>query len=405
MGYKMIIISLFLFLVELELSQSSPVQQIVVGKINSIHTQIPYTFFDMEICSIEDAKEIKDSIGEIFLGDTYYTSPFLAEKGDKFRRVCSGLLTKKKASFLKFLIDKEYTMSFFFDQIPLGLSKESDHKIISYKSGPKVGFKLNPEGLLDDNPKVKYCLNNYFNFSLSLNKESTFIEGSLYSQGVSDPEIEGSLVPCLNIDDLIDKKIAYFYDINFKDIDKQISTRWHFLIQSEEEIDIHWRPLILFLVIVVFVSAWIFIGFIRAVGRDIELYNIQIVSDSIIPIQKSWKQLSYDVFRAPVNRITFCAFVGTGIQIALILHTTLLLGFIGILSPEHRGYLLNSFFILAIIYNTFNGFFSASFYRLLGGDNWLINLITTSIVFPAFIGITIFFSYIGSRIDTSSVSK
>lgn len=398
---------IFIFLPSHIEMQGSTSKQILVGKIDSTQTQAPYKFYDMGICSWDNVKEIKDSIGEILLGDTYYTSPFIIDldRQQKFSQACSSVLTAEKAEFLKYAIDKEYTMSFYYDHIPIGVSKNEDHTKVSYKSGILVGYKINPD-VTDDEAKYIYCLNNYFNFSLSFNKvtESIFIEGNVYSTGITNKDSQFVVGICFNLDEYINKEMKYYYDIQILKTERSISTRWDFLMQSAQEEDNHWKPLILFLVIVIIVSAWVFLGFIRAVGRDIEIYNLQIVSDAIIPIQHSWKQLSYDVFRSPVNKIALCSFIGTGIQILFIFITIILLGFIGILSPEHRGYLINSFFVLSIIYNSFNGFYSAIFYRLLGGSNWLINLIATSIIFPSFIGIAITFAYIGSRIDNSTVS-
>lgn len=82
---------------------------------------------------------------------------------------------------------------------------------------------------------------------------------------------------------------------------------------------------------------------------------------------------------------------------------TLLFGYFGFLSPERRGYLINALIVSSIIFNTFSGYYSATFYRLFQGENWLINLIVTSVLFPCFLGVTLLITFIGFRFEGSSV--
>ncbi len=61
---------------------------------------------------------------------------------------------------------------------------------------------------------------------------------------------------------------------------------------------------------------------------------------------------------------------------------TLFCGFWGFLNIEHRGYLLNIIIVSSILLSSFSGYFSTKFYKLMGGTNWLINIITTALLLP-----------------------
>lgn len=83
---------------------------------------------------------------------------------------------------------------------------------------------------------------------------------------------------------------------------------------------------------------------------------------------------------------------------------TLVLGYIGFLSPENRGYLINTLIVSSIIFNSFNGYYSTIFYRVMNGQNWLLNLIMSSFFFPSILGITAIFNIIGFKFEGALVS-
>ena len=70
------------------------------------------------------------------------------------------------------------------------------------------------------------------------------------------------------------------------------------------------------------------------------------------------------------------------------------MGYWGFLSPEHRSYLLNTLIVTSIIFSCFSGYFSSKFYRILGGKNWLINLIMTALLLPSLLLAVVFITFI-----------
>ena len=79
------------------------------------------------------------------------------------------------------------------------------------------------------------------------------------------------------------------------------------------------------------------------------------------------------------------------------------MGYWGFLSPEHRAYLLNTIIVTSILFSTFSGFFSCKFYRILGGSEWLFNLIVTSLLLPSLLFIVVLITFVGFSFEDSSV--
>lgn len=95
------------------------------------------------------------------------------------------------------------------------------------------------------------------------------------------------------------------------------------------------------------------------------------------------------------------AFVGTGIQLFVMLLITLLCGTIGFLSPENRGALLTLMILLFVFMGGFAGYWSTRFYKMFNQANWLHNAIATAVLYPSFafavfIVINIFLTFEGS---------
>lgn len=69
---------------------------------------------------------------------------------------------------------------------------------------------------------------------------------------------------------------------------------------------------------------------------------------------------------------------------------TLIFAVLGILRPEQRGALLTSMIFLFVFMGVFAGYYSARFYKMLGGTQWLKNSLLTAFLFPGFVLIILF---------------
>lgn len=83
---------------------------------------------------------------------------------------------------------------------------------------------------------------------------------------------------------------------------------------------------------------------------------------------------------------------------------TLFCGFWGFLNIEHRGYLINILIVSSILLSSFSGYYSTKFYKIMGGSNWLINIISTALLLPCVLLSIILIAFTGFYFENSGVS-
>lgn len=88
------------------------------------------------------------------------------------------------------------------------------------------------------------------------------------------------------------------------------------------------------------------------------------------------------MFRFPSHKTWLSAILGVGAQFLAVGTGILLLGGIGLYYPYNRGSMKTSLVVLYAITSFISGYVSASFYRRLGGDKWVWNVVLTSTLFP-----------------------
>jgi transmembrane 9 superfamily protein 2/4 len=71
--------------------------------------------------------------------------------------------------------------------------------------------------------------------------------------------------------------------------------------------------------------------------------------------------------------MAFSILVGTGIQITIIIVTTLLLACLGYMAPHKRGIILKFLYLFLMLMSNVGGFFSARFYKMFNGTEWIMN--------------------------------
>jgi transmembrane 9 superfamily member 2/4 len=67
---------------------------------------------------------------------------------------------------------------------------------------------------------------------------------------------------------------------------------------------------------------------------------------------------------------------------------------VGVLSPQNRGSMLTAMPVLFVLMGVFAGYFSASTYKLMGGQQWKRNTLLTAFLLPGFVfGIVVFLNF------------
>ena len=306
--------------------------KITVGKINSSSTQLPYQFYEIGYCKRQntDIEYKRDTIGELFTGDYYADSPFDIEITEKPKKACQMRLQYHDIFFLQYCIDKKYSISLFIDKLPIGYKLDQDSKP-SYKTGIPIGFKDN---------SGKYYIYNYFKFTILYNDEESTIDirqnnhgivaGNVLPLGYNDNSLDPNYIELKSLDDYNILRDTYdennensenyvmefglYYSVSYEKTNIKYSSRWDFLLHSNEDL-IHWKQIILSASLISLSSIWLLCMFLRSVNNEILNYNLKIIEGDLNPVDKGWKQLSYDIFRQPKNRTLLCAMIGSGVQV------------------------------------------------------------------------------------------
>lgn len=75
-------------------------------------------------------------------------------------------------------------------------------------------------------------------------------------------------------------------------------------------------------------------------------------------------------------------FVGTGVQVIVMVVLLLIFAVLGFLSPAHRGGLITTILLLFVFLSVFAGFYSGKLYKTFKGESWKMNALLTSLMFP-----------------------
>jgi len=146
--------------------------------------------------------------------------------------------------------------------------------------------------------------------------------------------------------------------------------------------EIHWLSVINSFVLVLLLTAFLAIILMRILKKDFSRY-MEVDEDELTEEETGWKMINGDVFRSPDNLSLFCACIGTGAQ--LFATALILLSFVlaGVFKATKRGALLTAAIIIYAVCGSVGGLVAARLFKQLKGQNWVWNVILTSIVFPA----------------------
>ncbi len=156
----------------------------------------------------------------------------------------------------------------------------------------------------------------------------------------------------------------------YKDTHTKWADRWNIYFQDQDrDTEIHWFSIFNSLLIVVFLSSMVAFIMMRALYRDIEVYN-QDEADDLLE-ETGWKLVHGDVFRPPaVMPMVLSVFVGAGHQLIIMTFVMLVFACLGFLSPANRGGLVTALVFLFVFAGTVSGYKASRLYKLFAGTDW-----------------------------------
>jgi len=408
--FSLIIFSLFFTLFEKSTSKkpkksyrSGDKVSLISGTVNSFKTQIPFDLYYLDICAPEDILPIPSNLGERLLsGKSYQTGFELSINESKIGQ----LLCKKKISKTAFkrinnLIQKEYFVNYFLDNLPVGLAQtyfNISTKKIKYNTGVPIGF-------VRDN---KVFINNYFRINVQLNKinlpvllnktrrddDDEYMNTTAYD--IIGFTIEPFSIKMNSANDKINKiinseikyenqlfnvseEIIFRYDTFYTYTDTIYEDRYFKFFYGDKFI--HSNSIYISGCIIIILLIILSYIYLRAIKSEKEIINEKVSSEESIN-EYGWRNIAFDVFRRPKRSDILSALMGTGLQLLIMLLYSFSFVVLGIIQPKSGGSYFTLLVMVYIFLSLISGYSSARFYKMVHGLNWLRVCVFTAIIFP-----------------------
>ena len=372
--------------------------QIQAGALSSIDGIIPFSYAKLKICNTDKVVKIEDNLGEILTGERIFNTGYVAKTGnDSFcETLCYNQFDNESLNLIKRLIKGNYFINWYLDKLPAGIlsyNKNTQETTIDYFKGIPLGYIENDiyyiynhlqfHILINEESRNKFNIVGFNILPMSLNHDSEKAQCA----NTSKTMLNNFLIKPQPISDYINNKILFTYDIIFEKSNITLGTRWDHYKPSDTKI--HWLGIFLSQLIVISLAIIIIMVLLKNINKDINIYNNKVINFEFIDYY-TWKELSGDVFRAPLRYpMLLSSIIGNGVQLFSMLTITLFLGSVGFENPEKRANLLNIGIIFFCVMGLPGGYVSAKVYQFFKGKYWLFNALLTSIIFPG----TLFIGY------------
>lgn len=402
------------------------VMQITVDTVTSRKTQLPFAYYKLPVCTPDEIKSVKfksrkrKNLGERLMGKSLeslslYDVKVLEDKP------CTQLCTKhydyKTIKRMKKLVSREYDVQLSLDGLPAHVQKPNGHVIRGYP----LGSKLINEAL----EKTSYLLHNHVKLTIQYNEKDAapgFVR--IVGFGVKPVSIahdEQKLSdtcgtgPVRNKEETLlflkpDKSnkgkslpVVYSYEVQWEKTDTAWTDRWDiFLLANADDSTAHHMSVLNSVMMVTFLTSCIAIILVKALRKDLALYNDLGVDANEERDESGWKMVHGDVFRPPsTSPMALGVLVGSGAQIALAVLFTLLLSQTNLINPALKGQALSNIVLVYVFSGTVSGYVSARIFKFCGGKNWKLNTLVTAVLFPGiiigmFIVLNVFLAMYGS---------
>mmetsp|Transcript_38939 Transcript_38939/g.70265 ORF Transcript_38939/g.70265 Transcript_38939/m.70265 type:complete len:650 (+) Transcript_38939:63-2012(+) len=399
--------------------------KIKANKLTSAKRQLPFQYYKQPFCHPESIQDSKENFGEHLSGDQIQNTPYAISflKSVECQKVCNVQLNKWSKGKLKRLIESEYVVNFIVDGLPA---------ITNYKgAGPNGEDVPYVEGYLvgifqDD----KYYLHNHVNFKMLYHSDPDSFAGYRIvgfqvepaSLGVVDDSVgpQNMMPDCKkeskhfslsddpiqvgknkkktgrnrgkdkDEDDEKAQTVVYSYSVEWQFSEIRWASRWDAYLKMTGPDKIHWFAILNSLVVLVFLSGVVALIVVRTVHRDIAAYN-EVPTAEEAKEETGWKLVHGDVFREPPYAWLLSVCTASGVQLLGMTVITMIAALLGMLSPAHRGSLLQAIIILFALMGILGGYVAVIYYKIFdpeGKSTYTMTVVLTATLFPGgFFGI------------------
>ena len=366
--------------------------KIQIGSISSLNGIIPFSYEKLQICDNKNIEKVEDTLGEIFTGEKKFNTGYIANTGNNsFCQVlCYHIFNSDSINLIQTLINKNYFINWYLDNLPAVLKNFNiQFNTSSYDLSSGI-----PLGYFYEN---KYYIYNHYQFHILINEKSkskyNIVGFQVVPLSIKHNHAESK---CANsfeeLNNNYDKDkqelteghhILFTYDIIFENSTKTFAYRWDFY--KPRKTRIHWYGISISETIIMSLTLIIFFFFLRNIKVEIDEYNHKVVNLEIVDYY-TWKELSGDVFRAPLkNSMLLSAIIGNGFQLFCVISLTLFFGIFEFLDKSKQIDFLNIGIVIFCLMGLPAGYISSKIYQFFQGKNWVKNGILTSLIFPGLV--------------------
>mmetsp|Transcript_60971 Transcript_60971/g.120026 ORF Transcript_60971/g.120026 Transcript_60971/m.120026 type:complete len:602 (-) Transcript_60971:135-1940(-) len=357
---------------------SDEVVSVWVNHIGPYHNpQETYPYYQLPFCKPEHGIQTKkraSGIGEVLEGNELRNSGLKLHFATNVDRedVCDMTLTKETAAEFELAVDRQYWYELVMDDLPM--------------------WGMVGEVLRDDtHGRMEKHIFTHRSLSISYN-QNRIIEVNLTSE--NPVPIEAG------------QKLSFTYTVHWKETTKPFDNRFgRYLEYDFFEHKIHWFSVFNSFMMVIFLCGLVSLILLRTLRNDFARYakddDLDVEGMQVIGEDTGWKQVHGDVFRPPEHLELFCAIIGTGWQLAILVLFVILYAMAGPFLHgnmyEDRGEMISTFIICFALSSAIAGYASGSYYRRFFpnaraelNSQWQKTMVYTIALFPAIVVSVIF---------------
>ncbi|KAK9126386.1 hypothetical protein Scep_015232 [Stephania cephalantha] len=294
----------------------------------------------------------EESLGEVLNGDrltnSLYELKFRVVKN--MQTLCNKNLTIDEVAKFRHAVRNDFYFKMLYDNLPLWgfIGKVEDFNF-------------------PDEPMLRYYLFTHFEFDVLYNEDQV-IEVKV----LADPNYTVDITE--DVETNVKFTYSVFWDATSTPFDKRVEKYLGPTVFQR----IHWFSVINSLVLIILMAARLCILFIRTLKKDLIRCSVEEGGDTE---EIDWSLLHRDVFRYPHFTSLFCAILGTGMQLLILVCIVFLLAFLGFF-PLNQG-LVNAFTIMPYALTSgVAGFAAASFQAQMRGTKVEV---VNSVILAAFL--------------------
>uniref|UniRef100_A0A8C5SHY1 Transmembrane 9 superfamily member n=1 Tax=Laticauda laticaudata TaxID=8630 RepID=A0A8C5SHY1_LATLA len=340
-----------------------------VNKVGPYHNpQETYHYYQLPVCSPTPIRHKSLTLGEVLDGDRMAESMYEIHFRQNVEKkiLCQKKLSLDEVERLRQAIEELYYFEFVVDDLPLrgfvGYMEESGFLPHTHKIGlwTHLDFYLEWNG-----DRIIYA-----NVSVR-NVKPTSLD-----------DIQGVM------------PIAYTYSVHWSETSAERQGERRGSHSGDDgffphTLEIHWLSIINSMVLVFLLVGFVVVILMRVLKNDLARYNLDEEAsssssgDDFDQGDNGWKIIHTDVFRFPPYRSLLCAVLGVGSQFLALGTGIIVMALLGMFNVHRHGAINSAAILLYALTCCISGYVSSNFYRQIGGERWVWNILLTTSLFSA----------------------